>query len=106
MPPPPVSAAPRLGRETTKGRVPSPSPPPPQPSIQSESLFLPDADEDRKWDPANFDEEEDEMLLWDTGAEKVRIFSSSWVQMLTLLGHLDNEFGAAANKRNSEQECK
>lgn len=75
MPPPPVSAAPRLGRETTKGRVPRPSPPPPQPSIQSESLFLPDADEDRKWDPANFDEEEDEMLLWDTGAEKVCILA-------------------------------
>jgi cell cycle checkpoint control protein RAD9A len=75
MPPPPVSAAPRLGREATKGRVPRPSPPPPQPSIQSESLFLPDADEDRKWDPANFDEEEDEMLLWDTGAEKVGILA-------------------------------
>jgi cell cycle checkpoint control protein RAD9A len=73
MPPPPLSAAPRLGREITKGKVPRPSPPPPQPSIQSESLFLPDADDDRKWDPANFDEEEDEMLLWDTGAEKVGI---------------------------------
>jgi cell cycle checkpoint control protein RAD9A len=75
MPPPPVSAAPRLGRETTKGRVPRPSPPPPQPSIQSESLFLPDGDEDRGWDPANFEEEEDEMLLWDTGAEKVCILA-------------------------------
>lgn len=72
MPPPPMSAAPSITRETTRSRVPRPSPPPPQPSIQSQSLFLPEADDDQKWDPQNFDEEEDEMLLWDTGGEKVR----------------------------------
>lgn len=73
MPAPPMSAAPSISRETTRSRVPRPSPPPPQPGLQSQSLFLPEADDDRKWDPQNFDEEEDEMLLWDTGGEKVRL---------------------------------
>lgn len=31
---------------------------------------MPPADDDRRWDPLNF-EDEDEMLLWDTGAENV-----------------------------------
>ncbi|KUJ11758.1 Rad9-domain-containing protein [Mollisia scopiformis] len=72
MPPPPMNAAPSLNRETTRSRISRPSPPPPQPSVQSQSLFL-EGDDDRRWDPANFDgEEEEEMLLWDTGGEKVR----------------------------------
>jgi len=45
-------------------------------SIQSESLFVPD--DDRRWDPQNLeDEEEDEMLLWDTGEEKNTITMNS-----------------------------
>jgi cell cycle checkpoint control protein RAD9A len=74
MPPPPMSATPNLNRESTRSRMSRPSPPPPQPSIQSQGLFLDggDGDEDRRWDPANFDEEEEEMLLWDTGGENVR----------------------------------
>jgi cell cycle checkpoint control protein RAD9A len=71
MPPPPTTAAPSLGREPTRARVSRPSPPPPQPSLQSEALFVTEA-EDRRWDPTNFDEEEDEMLLWDTPGDKVR----------------------------------
>lgn len=71
MPPPPTTAAPNLGREPTRARVSRPSPPPPQPSLQSEALFVTEA-EDRRWDPTNFDEEEDEMLLWDTPGDKVR----------------------------------
>lgn len=42
---------------------------PPKPSIQSDSLFLPQADDDRRWDPAFFDEEGEEILLWDKGAK-------------------------------------
>jgi len=72
MAPPPTSAAPSLARESARGRVARPSPQPPQPSLQSQSLFLPEADDDRRWDPTNFEDEEDEMLLWDTGAEKVK----------------------------------
>lgn len=70
MLPPPMSGASGLNREITRSKVPRPSPPPPQPSIQSQGLFV-GGDEDRRWDPATFDEEE-EMLLWDTGGEKVR----------------------------------
>jgi cell cycle checkpoint control protein RAD9A len=72
MPPPPTTAAPSLSREPTRARVSRPSPPPPQPSLQSEALFVTDAEDDRRWDPTNFDEEEDEMLLWDTPGDKVR----------------------------------
>jgi cell cycle checkpoint control protein RAD9A len=71
MPPPPTSAAPSISREATRSKVTRPSPPPPQPSIQSEALFFPEADEDRRWDPVNYDEEEDEMLLWDAGGNTV-----------------------------------
>ncbi|TQS35889.1 hypothetical protein Golomagni_03678 [Golovinomyces magnicellulatus] len=46
-----------------------PSPPPLQPSQQSETLFIQQADHDRKWEPLNFDDEDEEMLLWDV-AEK------------------------------------
>ncbi|KAL3425603.1 hypothetical protein PVAG01_02394 [Phlyctema vagabunda] len=63
--PPPNSAAPSFSRKASK-----PSPPPPQPSIQSNALFFPEADDDRRWDPVDYDEDEDgEMLLWDAGAE-------------------------------------
>lgn len=52
------------------------SPPPPKPSIQSESLFLPKEDNDRKWEPLNFDEEEEEMLLWDASEKDLTTFDS------------------------------
>ncbi|PBP17691.1 DNA repair protein rad9 [Diplocarpon rosae] len=65
MLPPLTNAAPNLTRAAS--RAPRPSPPPPQPSAQSQSLFLPQADDDRRWDPAIFEQEDDEMLLWDTG---------------------------------------
>jgi cell cycle checkpoint control protein RAD9A len=66
MPPPPASAAPSRARENANKRVSRPSPPPPQPSIQSNELFMPQNDDDRRWDPVNYDDEEP-MLLWDTG---------------------------------------
>lgn len=28
-------------------------------------------DDDNRWDPARFDDDDDEMLLWDTGEDKV-----------------------------------
>jgi cell cycle checkpoint control protein RAD9A len=82
MPPPPTGAAPSLGRETARARVSRPSPPPPQPSLQSEALFVHEADDDRRWDPTNFDEEEDEMLLWDTPGDKVMNSGHSKALML------------------------
>lgn len=71
MPPPPMSAAPSLNREATRSKISRPSPPPPQPSVQSQGLFV-EGDDDREWDPAHSEEEEEEMLLWDTGGEQVR----------------------------------
>ncbi|RDL35149.1 Rad9-domain-containing protein [Venustampulla echinocandica] len=68
MPPPSHHGEQNRTRDSRKTKVSRPSPPPPQPSIQSDALFMPPADDDRRWDPLNF-EDEDEMLLWDTGAE-------------------------------------
>jgi cell cycle checkpoint control protein RAD9A len=72
MRPPSAIAAPSINREAAaRSKVSRPSPPPPQPSIQTDALFFPEADDDRRWDPVNFDEEEDEMLLWDAGGNSV-----------------------------------
>lgn len=71
MPPPPRSAAPSLARETTRIRTLGPSPPPPQPSLQSDALFFPEEDDDRRWDPVDEDEE---MLAWDASGENVRFY--------------------------------
>ncbi|KAJ5046716.1 uncharacterized protein L3040_003948 [Drepanopeziza brunnea f. sp. 'multigermtubi'] len=68
MPPPLTSTAPSIARAASRAL--RPSPPPPQPSVQSQSLFLPQGDDDKRWDPTPFDEEDDEMLQWDTGEEK------------------------------------
>ena len=69
MPPPPRSAAPSLARENTRTRTLGPSPPPPQPSLQSDALFFPEEDDDRRWDPVDDDED---MLAWDASGENVR----------------------------------
>lgn len=73
MPPPPRSAAPSIARESVRNRVSRPSPPPPQPSLDSNALFLPEDDEDRKWDPSLYGDEDAEMLGWDASADNVSI---------------------------------
>jgi hypothetical protein len=104
MPPPPMTAAPSLSREPTRARVSRPSPPPPQPSLQSEALFVTEADDDRRWDPANFDEEEDEMLLWDTPGDKVSVFGHFLyaVDVDGKLGNCDNELRTSQGIRQPE----
>jgi cell cycle checkpoint control protein RAD9A len=72
MPPPSRAAAPSISRESSKAKVRRPSPPPPQPSLQSESLFFPDPDDDQRWDPADYDDEDEEPLGWDASANNVR----------------------------------
>lgn len=72
MPPPPL-----LSRASTTNSTPSrkdsrPSPPPPQHSVHSQALFHAEEDEDKRWDPINYDDDQDEMLLWDTGDIQVR----------------------------------
>ncbi|RFU26903.1 hypothetical protein B7463_g9457, partial [Scytalidium lignicola] len=66
--PPPSKAPPAIhSREDSRAKLARPSPPPPQPSLQSKELFLPETDDDRRWDPANYEDEDedDAMLLWD-----------------------------------------
>ncbi|KAI6251296.1 DNA repair protein rad9 [Erysiphe necator] len=50
-------------------------PPAPQSSVQSESLFIPEDDNDRKWEPLKFDEDE-EMLLWDASEKDLTAFDN------------------------------
>lgn len=105
MPPPLMSAAPSLKSKTSR-----PSPPPPQPSVQSEALFFPEADDDRRWDPVNYDEEEDEMLLWDAGGDNVGLATQSWDDLLIFLGSHQNNFRTPpaeyrVSKSKGQQSC-
>lgn len=82
MPPPSRSVAPSVARENSRPRIRRPSPPPPQPSLHSESLFFPDPDEDdQRWDPVNYDEEDEEPLGWDASADNVNLPSSAQLAM-------------------------
>lgn len=66
MPPPPLPRTASMREsQTGKSKVTRPSPPPPQPSIPSDALFMPAADGDQVWDPVNYDDDDDAMLLWD-----------------------------------------
>lgn len=68
---PPPTTIPAHNRESARPRVSRPSPPLPEPSAQSQALFVDQGDDDQQWDPKNFDEEEDEMLLWDKAGDEV-----------------------------------
>lgn len=70
MPPPPRSAAPSFTKEAARIRTLGPSPPPPQPSLQSDALFFPEEDDDRRWDPVD---EDGELLAWDASGENVSV---------------------------------
>lgn len=98
MPPPPTNIIPSLKSKSSR-----PSPPPPQPSVQSEALFFPEADDDRKWDPVHYDEEEDEMLLWDAGGDNVSGHTGPEIVLLISLGsHQNNSWTTSAEYRVSK----
>lgn len=74
MPPPPIlsrTSTTNSGREAVSRKDSRPSPPPPQQSAHSQALFHPEEDEDRRWDPVNYDEDQAEELMWDTGVPHV-----------------------------------
>jgi len=73
MPPPARPAAPSVARQESRPRILRPSPPPPQPTLDSDSLFLQDDDEDRRWDPSGYGDDDEELLGWDASADTVRI---------------------------------
>ncbi|MCJ1254509.1 hypothetical protein MMC24_002324 [Lignoscripta atroalba] len=69
MPPPTQPASRNIVREPATQRTARPSPPPPKASVDHESLFLPQEDEDeRQWDERNFDNDED-VLGWDASGD-------------------------------------
>jgi cell cycle checkpoint control protein RAD9A len=71
MPPPPIATAASVGREAARAKGSRPPPPPTQPSLPpSQALFHPEED-DQRWDPVNYDEEDEEMLLWDAPEDNV-----------------------------------
>ncbi|KAI9750931.1 MAG: ribosomal protein S14, S11 [Chaenotheca gracillima] len=69
--PPPERPPQRIVEDRPTTSAPRPTPPtqPPQPSIDSQSLFIPDGEEDRRWDEPNYDDEDEEMLTWDASAD-------------------------------------
>lgn len=73
MPPPPLMAAPSVSREILGRKDSRPSPPPPQPSVHSQSLFLEPEDDDQRWEPHEYDEDEGEMVSWDDGGQSNRV---------------------------------
>lgn len=70
MPPPSQPASRSFGKEPGSQRAQRPSPPPPKASLDPDSLFLPDEDEDRQWGERNYDDEED-TLGWNPTASNV-----------------------------------
>ena len=45
---------------------------PPKASLGDQSLFFPDADEDRRWDEVDLANQEEDVLGWDASADNVR----------------------------------
>lgn len=73
MQPPPRSGAAPATLLGHRARALRHSPPLPQPSIDSDSLFVPDDEEDRRWNPSGYGGEDEELLGWDAGTDTVRI---------------------------------
>jgi cell cycle checkpoint control protein RAD9A len=71
MAPPPRSAAPSVARDTSRAKATRPSPPPPQASFHSDSLFIPDGDDDRQWDPVNYEDDDGDMPGWNASVDHV-----------------------------------
>ncbi|KAI9820263.1 MAG: hypothetical protein M1827_005885 [Pycnora praestabilis] len=68
--PPPAQVMPRsIARESTRQRERKPSPPAPKASLDSQSLFIPEDDDDRRWDEPNYGNEDEDTLGWDASAD-------------------------------------
>lgn len=76
MQPPPRSGPPPATLLGHRARALRHSPPLPQPSIDSDSLFVPDDEEDRRWNPSGYGGEDEELLGWDAGTDTVRTIAS------------------------------
>ncbi|KAI9758896.1 MAG: hypothetical protein M1835_000504 [Candelina submexicana] len=56
-------------QEPARRRERRPSPPPPKASLESESLFLSDVQDDRRWDEADYENDDEDMLGWDASVD-------------------------------------
>lgn len=76
MPPPSRLTVASASREPTRTSIARPSQTvhvSTQPNFDNASLFITDADDDRRWDPQDGDDgEEEEILGWDAGTDNVR----------------------------------
>lgn len=77
MPPPVQPASRSFGKEPPSQRPSRPSPPPPKPSVDEESLFVSQGDDEPKWGESNFDDDVD-ILGWDASAKNVRKSLHQW----------------------------
>jgi cell cycle checkpoint control protein RAD9A len=95
MPPPASRPTPRESpTELTKAPINRPSPPPPQASLEASGLFVPENDNDRRWNADDSDENDDDddggMLGWGVGADNVSRLSGlacAFAIDLFFLGH-------------------
>ncbi|KAI9798917.1 MAG: hypothetical protein M1825_004930 [Sarcosagium campestre] len=71
MPPPAPVPRRNLQREETRASERFPSPPPPRASLDHQSLFFPEGDDDRRWDDHDYGDEDGDTLGWDTGVNDV-----------------------------------
>ncbi|KAI9828965.1 MAG: hypothetical protein M1819_006464 [Sarea resinae] len=69
MPPPPLPESRNFTNGTAHSRLPGPSPPPPKPSLDPESLFLSEDDDDNRWDDTRYDVENEDVIGWDASAD-------------------------------------
>ena len=73
-----------LQQDSSSQRPSRPSPPPPKASLGSETLFLPAEADDRQWDEANYDDEDEETLGWDASANNVnRVLEQAFVRLMS-----------------------
>ncbi|MCJ1399648.1 hypothetical protein MMC11_002850 [Xylographa trunciseda] len=69
MAPPLQPASRSFARESASQRQLRPSPPPPRPSIDHQSLFVPEDDDENKWAEKDYDDDEDQLGWGVSGAD-------------------------------------
>ena len=73
MAPPEKTAVRSFRQDAASQRQQRPSPPPPKASLDNQSLFFPDGDEDRRWDEDESGDEDQDVLGWDPSADNVTL---------------------------------
>ena len=82
MAPPLQPASRSFARESASQRQPRPSPPPPRASIDHQSLFISEDDDESRWKEKNYDDDEDQ-LGWGASADNVSLIEICLAAFLT-----------------------